>query len=158
MDDESGKITLLKTLQNLTWEPDNEANNIKNLITLPVKVTDGYDCGHRDHTARNKEYKDNWSLLFLESLLYLQLKTYPLYLESTNSATLKLKVFTNFEPKFQDPNEKTIEFDETAPEAELPNANLPEAIDDNNVNPPPDDNWVDQTVCYYMINASADAR
>lgn len=59
LDDESGKITLLKTLQNLTWEPDNEANNIKNLITLPVKVTDGYDCGHRDHTARNKEYKDN---------------------------------------------------------------------------------------------------
>ena len=59
LDDESGKITLLKTLQNLTWEPDNEANNIKNLITLPVKVTDGYDCGHRDHTARNKEYNDN---------------------------------------------------------------------------------------------------
>ena len=79
-------------------------------------------------------------------------------MESTNSSTLKLKVFTNFEPKFQDPNEKTIEFDETAPEAELPNANLPEAIDDNNVNPPPDDNWVDQTVCYYMINASEAAR
>ena len=66
-------------------------------------------------------------------------------------------MFTNFEPKFQNPNEN-LEFDETAPEAELPKAYLPEAVDDNNVNPPPDANWQDQTICYYMVNASKSAR
>ena len=74
--------------------------------------------------------------------------------QNTNRTTLKLKVFTNFEPKFLVKNQRVI-FDETlSPNDPLPEFQLDEAIDDNNLDPPADVSWEDQKICYYIVNAT----
>ena len=123
----NGQFDLLKNLSSLSLEEDPEADDIRNLITLPVKVTDGFSCSE-DHRV--------------------------------NRTKLKLKVFTDFEPKFGDNVLPSfpVDINETATDAVnsiIPRKQLTQAYDENNLDPPDgDESWSDQEIFYYFVNNS----
>merc|ERR1719186_172393 len=73
----------------------------------------------------------------------------------SDKTDLKLKVFTNFAPEFVDKDEAP-EFNETVPGVPHPSWPLAKAEDKNNIQPPNDPHWQNQTICYYLKDPSED--
>ena len=110
-------------LKNITGKLWETDNGIPNLITLPLEAKD--DSGPGCQGIPNEVVGE-----------------------------LSLKVFTDYEPRFEQ-EVQNVEFNETVTEDTLitllPSQDLQSARDDNNESPPPDPAWVNQTVCYYIL-------
>ena len=114
---------VLTLLKDINGSRWEEDDGIPNLITLPVEAEDnsGPDCQGDINNV---------------------------------PAVLYLKVFTNFEPEFEQTvqnwnvNETVMEDDLIAL---LPSNTFQSAVDGNNESPPPDPAWVNQTICYYIL-------
>ena len=67
--------------------------------------------------------------------------------QNTEKTLLVLKVFSDIPPEFAD-NVYRFEVNETVDHLQL---EFPFAKDKNNDDPPKDDDWRNQTICYYIL-------